>query len=564
MIKKLLGIPDKKAEEAKEKARSEQVNLANEALKNAALGTMNLAQDVTATLQARIDEYAAQIQSTANMISDALMLVKGDGTIESFNHGAEAMFGYSRTYIIGRHIRELFKYEDLTREFEINDQFVLDVNTDRPGRAIQYEEFRGVTRDGCHLFIDVSATRQRRTDGKVYYLILIRDVTKRVEEARQLQNLAEYNERLLTAVNSSQIGIVITDASEDNLTDYKVIFVNVGFTTLSGYSRDDLLGQNMRHLLGAESINENYWLLRRNMAAGRAANAEVCLYRKTGEAFWVDVHLTPVYKDGVVKNWIIVFHDLTELKATYEVLRKSEQHFRAFGETSSEAMLIHSRDKILDWNRNLSSLTGYNEVEISQMSPLDFLHPLEREAVMAIIAEQEAREYETLFMTKAGDVKEIAVKSQLIDWESDSARIAVVRDITSYKDVEEMLKCSRERYRTIVDNTIDLVCCFDAEFRITFVNYTFRDYFNLEDDDREDTALNILDFMSEKDAVSFRRYIETINEDEPVKRAIHRVQHAEGTRYMDWIDRAIYDDMGNFIEYQSVGRDVTSLVQKDG
>lgn len=559
MIKKFLGFKDKKVEEAKSKAITDKMDSASKALKDAALGTMTLAQDVTEVLQARIDEYARQIQNTANMISDALLLVKEDGTIESFNSGAERIFGHAKSHIIGRHIREIFQYDDM-REFELSDQFVLEVSQDKPGRTIQYEDFRGVTRDGCHLFIDVSATRQKRSDGRVYYLILVRDVTKRVEEARQLTNLAEYNERLLTAVNSSQIGMVITDANENNLTDYKVIFVNTGFTTLTGYSRDDLLGQNMRHLLGSESVNEDYWMLRRSMAAGHAANAEILLYDKTGNSIWVDIQLTPVYKDGVVKNWIVVFHDLTELKATYEVLRKSEQHFRAFGETTSEAMFIHSQGQILDWNRNLSSLTGYDEAEISTMSPLDFLHPLEREAVMAIIAEQESREYETLYLTKVGDVKEIAVKSQVIDWDAETARIAVVRDITSYKDVEEMLKCSRERYRTIVDNTIDLVCCFDSDFRITFMNYTFRDYFDIEEQSEE--GLNILDFMPEKDADAFRKYIDTISFHEPVKRAIHRVKHAEGIRHMDWIDRAIYDDNGSFIEYQSVGRDITALVQK--
>lgn len=560
MIKKWLGIGDKKAEAEKSKAIDQKMSTANQALKDAAVGTMTLAQDVTEVLQARIDEYAKQIQSTANMISDALLLVRADGTIESFNHGAELIFGHAKSHIIGRHIRELFQFDDLKREFEMSDHFVLDVSHDKPGRTIQYEDFRGVTRDGRHLFIDVSATRQKRSDGRVYYLILVRDVTKRVEEARQFEALADYNERLLTAVNSSQIGIVITDANQDNLTDYRVIFVNTGFTTLSGYSREDLMGQNMRHLLGNESINENYWLLRRNMAAGRAASAEICLYDKMDNSFWVDIHLTPVYRDGVVKNWIIVFHDLTELKATYEVLRKSEQHFRAFGETTSEAMFIHSHDKILDWNRNLSSLTGYSETEIGAMGPLDFLHPLERETVMAIISEQESREYETLYMTKTGDVKEIAVKSQVIEWEADNARIAVVRDITSYKDVEEMLKCSRERYRTIVDNTIDLVCCFDSDFRITFVNYTFRDYFNIEEKSTE--GLNLLDFMPDKDADAFRSYIASISAVESVKRAIHRVKHEEGIRFMDWIDRAIYDDSGNFIEYQSVGRDVTSLINK--
>lgn len=564
-IKKLLGIKDKatKADEASKRASlDDMMNNATNALKDAAVDTMSLAQDVTVTLQARIDDYAKQMQSTTSMLSDAFMLVKDDGTIESFNNAAEAIFGYPKSYIVGRHITEIFKYEDRNLAFELNDQFVLDVNTDRPVRSTQYEEFRGVTRDGRYLFIDVSASRQRRSDGKIYYLILVRDVTKRVENERQNTSLAEYNERLLTAVNCSQTGIVITDANPSDPSDYKVIFVNSGFSSLTGYNKDDLLGANLRHLLGGESLDENYWSLKRSMNQGKAGSAEVYLYNKQSEGFWCDAHITPVYKDGVVKNWIMILHDLTELKATYEILRKSEQHFRAFGETSSEAMLIHSDDRILDWNRNLSNLTEYPEGEISRMSPLDFFHPLERESVMEIIAQQESNEYETLFMTKTGNVKEVAIRSQLIDWENDTARIAVVKDITSYKDVEELLKCSRERYRTIVDNTIDLVCCFDSDYRITFANHTFRDYFNIEDNVKDVVGSSLLDFMPEKDAHAFRQYVETISFECPVKRGIHRVNHESGIRHMDWIDRAIFDDHGKLIEYQSVGRDITSIIEK--
>lgn len=527
------------------------------AMVEAASDTMQLAQDVTIGLQSKIEDYVSQIESTSKMLSDALLLVNSHGIIESFNPAAEKIFGWTKCQMIGKTYDALFKFEDtdvLTERYL--DRFVADVMVEDLTLPVQYEDFRGICADGRLLYIDVSASKLTRSDGHTYYLILVRDVTKRVENEQQLAKLAYDNEQLLTAVNASETGIVITDP---NRPDNPIIFANQGYCKMTGYDRKEVLGNNPRMMQGKGSKNEGYWILKKAISQGSPAKVELLNYRKDGSPFWTNVHITPVYQDDVLKYWIGIQYDITALKEAQDELRESEQHFRAFGEASSEAMLIHGDSKVLDWNPRLSEMTGYDSNEISQMKPQDFLHPLERESVLKIIAEEAAKHYETLFLTKGGDVMEVAINSHPVEWDNASARIAVIRDITHFKDIEVMLRSSRERYRTITDNTIDLVCCFNENFEITFANQTFRDYYEVEIEDL--TGYSLLDVIPEEDHDAFVEYMKTITAADPVRRGIHRVCRVDEIRWQDWIDRAIFDDAGNLIEYQSVSRDITHFMK---
>lgn len=551
---KLWQSAKQKEKADKQKALTEKALESQKALERAATGTMLLAQDVTVTLQAKIDDYASQIDSTSRLLTDALLLVNDKGIIESFNPAAEQIFGWKKRDVIDQSITKLFKFEGETPviDLEFMEKFCTQVNNDELSvSAVKYEDFMGICSNGSLLYIDVSASRLVRSDKKMYYLILVRDVTKRVENEQYTTKLANKNEELVIAINSSNTGIVILEPKDN---EFSVAFVNKGFERMTGSTRQELLHSTLRCLLGVDS---GYWAIRKCLNEGKTCRHEIQLNCAGMNKLWVDVHVTPVFKDRKLKQWIMVFYDTTELKSAYEDLRKSEQHFRAFGEASSEALVIHGENKVLDWNPRLVDMTGYSDVEISQMSPLDLVHPLERENIREVAMSTESLQYETLWMTKEGDVLEVAVNSQQIDWENTQARISVVRDVTQFKDVEHQLRASRERYRTIIDNTIDLVCCFDQDLSITFTNQTFRDYFECEDV----VGYNLLEIIPEEDQDNFKKYLTSITPETPVRRGIHRIVRGEEVRWTDWIDRGIFAEDGTLIEFQSVCRDITHLMQ---
>lgn len=539
----------KKSREASIKAALESTS----ALEKAAKGTMTLAQDVTETLQARLDDYAQQIDQTSRLLSDALLLVDTNGQIESFNLAAEVMFGWKKRHIMGKSISVLFQFDTgVVVNAEFMEKLMGEVNQDDEMATVHHEAFMGVRQDGEKIYVDVGASKFTRSDKKSSYIILVRNVTHRVNNSKMLKELAEKNQELLTTIDASNTGFVIL---ENNGGDYKVTFVNEGFARLTKTKRRDLKKMNLRDLLG---IDKGYWSVRRTLGEEITARHEVQLDLDGTDEIWFDVHITPVFKGPVANQWILVFYDTTELKKAYQDLRKSEAHFRAFSDASSESMFIHDNASLLDWNERLITLTGFSENELEKISPIDFVHPLERESIRIKLASTEPEKYETLITTKDGDVKEVAINSRPIAWENAEAQIVVARDVTAFKDIETQLKTSRERYKTVIDNTIDMIVCFNKDFEITFSNQTFRDYFDVELE--EINGFSLLEVIPESDHEKFKSYMLSISPEQEVRRGIHRINRHDEIKWQDWIDRGIFDEHGELIEIQSVARDVTHLM----
>lgn len=132
-------------------------------------------------------------------------------------------------------------------------------------------------------------------------------------------------------------------------------------------------------------------------------------------------------------------------------------------------------------------------------------------------------------------------------------------DINSIKQAELMAEYDRERFLTIVEDQTDLVCRFDRDFKLTFVNRAYCQYFSKSAD--ELIGLEFLSLIPQEESDAIRKRIRAI----PAGQAEtyeHLVELPSGERrWQRWTDRAITDEAGVVTEYQSVGRDVTHLRQ---
>jgi len=547
---------ENKEAEAKRKSRAELLKTALEskdALEKAAKGTMNLAADVTETLQARIDDYSSQIDQTSRLLSDALLLVNTEGKIQSFNPAAETMFGWRKREIIGKQLDLLFEFNDNPIiDSAFLEEFMLKVNSHDDDVGINYEDFMGVCKDQTTFYVDISASKLIRSDKQVFYIILVRNVTQRVNSHKTIKKLAEDNQDLLKTIDASNTGFMILVA---NGTDYDISFVNEGFARLTGFKRSAIQQMNLRDLFGSDSV---FWSIRKTLKEEIEGRHEFHFEIGVNQATNFEVHITPVKKASGPSQWILVFYDTTDLKKAHYALGRSQASFKAFSEASSESLIIHDHHRLMEWNDRAILLTGYTDLELENMHPFDLLHPLERERLFFKKPLEGDANYETLFVTKDGEVKEVAINSKEIDWDNTSARIAIIRDVTEFKDVETQLRTSRERYKTVVDNTIDLIVCFNSNFEITFSNQTFRDYFEVELEDIN--GFSLLEIIPKSDHEKFIDHISELAPGREIRRGVHRVQRHDEIRWQDWIDRGLFDEDGNLIEIQSVARDITHLI----
>jgi PAS domain S-box-containing protein len=125
---------------------------------------------------------------------------------------------------------------------------------------------------------------------------------------------------LVAALEQAADGIVITDI------EGKIQFVNPAFTVMTGYSSQEVLGQNPRVLKSGEQPAAIYEELWRTIRSGQVWQGALTNRRKDGTLYDEEMRITPVRDaDGEIRRFIAIKRDVTERKRTEEALRESAE-----------------------------------------------------------------------------------------------------------------------------------------------------------------------------------------------------------------------------------------------
>ncbi|MFB5662289.1 PAS domain-containing protein [Alteribacillus sp. HJP-4] len=126
---------------------------------------------------------------------------------------------------------------------------------------------------------------------------------------------------ILKAVDHTRIGITITDPS---LEDNPIIYVNDGFTEMTGYPAEESLGRNCRFLQGEDRDKGAIKQLKQAINNRLSTSVELLNYKKNGEQFWNEIYIEPLEMDG--KSYFLgVQKDITKQKHYEQDLALSKQ-----------------------------------------------------------------------------------------------------------------------------------------------------------------------------------------------------------------------------------------------
>lgn len=116
---------------------------------------------------------------------------------------------------------------------------------------------------------------------------------------------------LAAAMTGARLGMVISDADRPG---HPAVFVNDAFLTLTGRTRDEVLGRDIRELLDLESGADD---LAQALESGAGETLELLCRRKDGTRFWDRLDLSPIQRaDGTVRGFLGVHADVTSKRAT--------------------------------------------------------------------------------------------------------------------------------------------------------------------------------------------------------------------------------------------------------
>ena len=239
---------------------------------------------------------------------------------------------------------------------------------------------------------------------------------------------------------------------------------------------------------------------------------------------------------------------------------------------------IDTNGILIAWNRAMENLTGVDAEKILGKGNYEYALPFyhERRPVLmdlifntneeirskysSLTIEGEVITAETTIATPRGKKAILWAKATpLHDTHGKIiGAIETTRDITDLKKTVDALKESEERYRNVVEDQNEMICRFLPEGTHIFVNGAYCQYFGKK---REEIIGKILIPDIPKDDIPLLRdHFASLTLENPSAIIIHRVIMPDGSiRCHRWSDRAIFNDQGKLIEYQSVGRDITDM-----
>lgn len=219
---------------------------------------------------------------------------------------------------------------------------------------------------------------------------LIAAITARARRARQN---AEVRRRLETTLyEREREHLAVDHHAIVSIADVKgkIIYVNDLFCRISGYSRNELLGQDHRILKSDEHSPDFYRDLWRTIANGEVWNGVICNLAKDGTPYWVDSTITPFMSDdGKPYQYVSIRTDITPQRlAERAALRAEERLRRGQRYANIGTWEWHIPSGELFWTERIAPLFGYHEgdLETSYENFIGAVHPDDRQALLDAVS----------------------------------------------------------------------------------------------------------------------------------------------------------------------------------
>lgn len=392
----------------------------------------------------------------------------------------------------------------------------------------------------------------------------------------EISRVAGSINEMLVKLEQSQMALRDSEARLKNIVDNAgeaIVVIQDGvirYSTpkieeLTGYSPGELFS---RHFLEFVHPDDRETAMRRLEATLKNEELSPSYYtyriiKKDGSVIWVEVRGTPMIWEGKPAVPCLLL-DVTERKKAEDALRGSEEKYRLLVDNASEAIVVLQDGTVKFANARAKELSGYSDNELASRPFVEFIHVADRnvaiERHLAVLSGKELSPlyYTYQIVTKGGDIKLLETKATMVLWENRPATLVFMTDVTERKRVEDALKQSEERYRTILEEIEDNYFETDLGGHLTFVN---------------DAACRSLGYSKEEligmsyKAFTASEYVEAVYEafntvyrtGKPVRNVAWEVVRKDGSRgFAEASVSPLRDENGDVIGFRGVGRDITA------
>jgi len=482
--------------------------------------------------------------------------INSEGRIVFVNTLWLESLGYKRQEVLGHLITEFYTPDSQQRAR--NEVLPTLFNTGR----IDNVPYQMVCKSGKLLDVLITAVMEKDQFGNSNSVSLIENITGRLEAQRE--------ERSLFNAVQSQFIMSILDL-EGNYVD-----VNDTFCTISGYSREELIGQNDAMLKSGEHPDWFFDEIMQKIQSGLSCRCDIRYKSKSGDLYWGDCIIAPIFNNQrKIDRYIILSIDVTEWIEQNSFIQKNAE--RMMLATNSGGIGVWEFDLLSDqlvWEgwmfrlyglANVTTLGAYElwddasgsepqqeEVTVNSQLWKEFIHPddlvrVELELQDAIL---DKSNFNTEFriIWRDGSVHHLR-STAVVEHDNASNAIRMVGaswDVTELRELSgklaehaEQLKSSEERFNLAVLGANDGLWDRNIELGTVYYSPRWKSMLGYEEHELENSGELWNQLVHPDDKLRVARSVEaTIKSNTDRFNDEYRMRHKDG-HYVWILDRGL-------------------------
>ncbi len=266
---------------------------------------------------------------------------------------------------------------------------------------------------------------------------------------------------------------------------WQITYISPSIKRLLGYTVEEMKRLALGDILTPDSLEQAGKLIRNQMdiMTPRSQYPSLSLtlehLRKDGSTLWAEVMLSFLWdKDGKLFGIMGATRDITERKRMEEALRESEKHYSALVGSLTDAV-FKIKGRVITWcNDKVDEIYGYTKDELIGKKPI-FLFPVAVNplefigGVITTIEERGSFHSSGRVKRKDGSMVDIEYSISQIPGRESAELVAVARDITERRQMEEALRESELLATATIEGMADGVMLVGMDGKVAYINKAF-------------------------------------------------------------------------------------------
>jgi PAS domain S-box-containing protein len=315
---------------------------------------------------------------------------------------------------------------------------------------------------------------------------LFKEINSRYHQSQKQLSLLEQ------AIKYDYDSILITELDLEK-PGPKIVYVNDGFTKMTGYTREEVIGKTPRILQGEKTDRHVLDRLKERLIEGQAFFGHTVNYRKDGSEFINQWDIHPLTNDkGEITHWVSYQRDITDRKESSKLIFDANLDFNNLAEESKKTFVdLDVQGNIISSNSSFKNLLGYDADELKTVKVWDLVTDDDTEELKFLFEDFESnkveeKSYPWQFIKKDGDtVKLEGTVNYFVS--NDETVIRVHFDNISLRNrIIETLKKKKNKFENIVGKKDEFILRFvindDGQTECKFVSDNFTSITGLDPD----------------------------------------------------------------------------------